>query len=339
MRLKIYTTLFLFSSCNFLFAQDIHFSQLFSSPINLSPSQTGFFDGSHRFVANHRNQWSAVSVPFITFSGSFDTNFKPNKRSNDKIGVGFLINSDKAGDSEFSTNQAYLNLTYIKSLNLRQTSFLSLGIQSGVSQTSINYSKLTFDNQYNGTVYDPTILTDENFDKTNFIHPDISSGISWLYKPRLYEFYSLGLSVSHINRPSLSFYDSQHNKLDRKIIGYFNAAFRINIRSLIMPGIIVSKQAANGEVISGATAKLRMQPSAGNLTNVYIGAWYRNKDAPFIVLGVDYFNLYAAISYDINISQLSTVSHNRGGYEIALIYTWQKFKKYKKNKNACPSFI
>ncbi|MEK7227019.1 MAG: type IX secretion system membrane protein PorP/SprF, partial [Bacteroidota bacterium] len=56
----------LLSACFFLSslqAQDIHFSQFLSSPMNLNPALAGQFDGDHRFVMNHRNQWSSVTVP------------------------------------------------------------------------------------------------------------------------------------------------------------------------------------------------------------------------------------------------------------------------------------
>src|SRR5688572_2302476 len=45
-----------------LLAQDIHFSQYNSSPMNYNPGLTGFFNGDYRFSSNYRNQWSAIPV-------------------------------------------------------------------------------------------------------------------------------------------------------------------------------------------------------------------------------------------------------------------------------------
>ena len=51
-----------------VFAQDIHFSQFANSPLNLNPAQTGLFNGDYRIMANQRSQWSAVPIPYSTFS-------------------------------------------------------------------------------------------------------------------------------------------------------------------------------------------------------------------------------------------------------------------------------
>jgi hypothetical protein len=57
---------------NQVFGQDIHFSQFLNSPLSLNPSETGNFDGDWRIVANYRNQWQSLGVPFRTISASYD---------------------------------------------------------------------------------------------------------------------------------------------------------------------------------------------------------------------------------------------------------------------------
>ncbi|MEM6697047.1 MAG: type IX secretion system membrane protein PorP/SprF, partial [Bacteroidota bacterium] len=41
-------------------AQDIHFSQIGYSPLNLNPALTGIFEGDMRFTGNYRQQWNPV---------------------------------------------------------------------------------------------------------------------------------------------------------------------------------------------------------------------------------------------------------------------------------------
>src|SRR5438067_13574700 len=55
------------------FAQDIHYSQFYASPLTLNPALTGVNECNYRANAMYRNQWSSVSSnPYQTPSVSFD---------------------------------------------------------------------------------------------------------------------------------------------------------------------------------------------------------------------------------------------------------------------------
>ena len=56
-----------------LMAQDVHFTQYFTSPLTLNPAMTGLVADDLRFSGNYRQQWASVSPnPYITGSMSFD---------------------------------------------------------------------------------------------------------------------------------------------------------------------------------------------------------------------------------------------------------------------------
>src|SRR5438309_1911526 len=107
-----------FVLCTFYFssAQDIHFSQFNRSSLNLNPANTGFFDGDFRFSGIHRNQWKSVTVPYKTYSGSFDMTTPYPNAENNLIGAGIVFNSDKAGDSEFGIVEGALSTSLIKNI-------------------------------------------------------------------------------------------------------------------------------------------------------------------------------------------------------------------------------
>ena len=64
---------------NPLFAQDIHFTQYYNSPLNVSPALTGVFQQDMRIALNWRNQWRSVPVDYRTYSAAFDTKFMEDK--------------------------------------------------------------------------------------------------------------------------------------------------------------------------------------------------------------------------------------------------------------------
>jgi hypothetical protein len=45
-------------------AQDIHFTQFYAAPMNISPALTGIFAGESRLMTNFRSQWHSVPVDF-----------------------------------------------------------------------------------------------------------------------------------------------------------------------------------------------------------------------------------------------------------------------------------
>ena len=58
----------------------------------------------------------------------------------------------------------------------------------------------------------------------------------------------------------------------------------------------------------------------------FIGPYYRNKDAMILHIGGTYGEYIFRISYDINVSSLSSVSRSRGGFELSITYTKEKAK-------------
>ena len=100
------------------FAQDIHFSQFYSSPLNLNPAMTGVMNCTDRFTLNYRNQWASVlkSNAFNTFSVSYDR--KNTVGRYDYWGFGVNIWGDRAGDVDFSTISPLLALSYSKYIAL-----------------------------------------------------------------------------------------------------------------------------------------------------------------------------------------------------------------------------
>src|SRR5688572_519658 len=81
-------------------AQDIHFSQFYTSPLTLNPSLTGSFDGLMRFGGNYRTQWGSVSVPFQTVSIFTDLNMMRSKMDGNWLSAGLHAVNDRAGDGK-----------------------------------------------------------------------------------------------------------------------------------------------------------------------------------------------------------------------------------------------
>ncbi len=331
-------SLFLLFLSGFLYAQDIHFSQFNASPMNLNPALTGMFDGEYRFAGNHRNQWLAIPVPYKTYSMSADMKL-PYKIGKNTVGAGIIINTDKAGDSGFGTNQAALALSYVHKLNKQATQLLSLGFQAGISAKYFNAGKLTFDNQYNGDAYDPGISSIENFSTTRINYFDASLGVNWLYKIRQRTLINIGSAVFHISGPRQSFFNDNNIKLDRKLIQHGIFQINLNPGMDLISSVLFASQGKFSELVAGTSLKYFLRSKVSLGTAIYLGTYYRAKDAVILTSGLDYDNFTFGISYDINVSGFTPATNHRGGFEFSLIYIIQKFRPLKSGSVNCPVFM
>ncbi len=337
--LHLFCSGFLFLSL-FIFAQessaqDIHFSQFMSSPMNINPALTGNFDGSYRFIGNGRRQWSSVTIPYQTFGISADAN---NFLRLKNFGTGISIYQDKTGDSHFSTLQFNISASYRIKLNKDSTHFITLGVQSGLTSRRIDYSNLTYDNQYNGFIYDPTIPSTENFQNAGKVYPNLNPGINYRYilKPRTEV--SLGFSVYNITKPKQSFYGNDFIVLDPRYNINIAGKIKLSEKFDLLPSALVMSQGTFREITFGTSLKYILKPTPNHYRAVYIGGWLRAKDAAFVSIGMDYQKLYIGLSYDINYSNLRPASNLRGGMEFAVIYIFDRLPKKLKYK-ICPEYI
>lgn len=328
--------LFLFVFCmSFSHAQDIHYSQFNASPQNLNPAQAGLFDGDWRFVGNFRSQWSVIPVPYRTFSIAADTRLNT-KLKNDVPAAGLIINTDKSGDSKFTTTQILVSGAYIKKLNKDSTHFVSLGIQPGVTTKSFNVAALTFDEQYDDG-YDASLPSGENFPKTRMTYFDMGAGLGYLWRKNHRTLVNIGVSTLHINRPKQSFFNNDDIRLDMKTCLSGIAEFPIAAQLDLLPTFMYQRQGKFQETVVGLFGKYHLKPVNGMTTAVSLGGFYRMKDAFILVANMDYKNFNVGLSYDINTSKLIEATNRRGGFEISVIYIFKKIKPFVAKKRVCPT--
>jgi len=318
-------------------AQDIHFSQFNFSPMNQNPANTNLFDGDFRFVGNYRNQWPSVPVRYNTFSASAEMNFATLKNG-DRVGGGLVFFFDRAGDSRFTSLNTALSVSYIKTLDKKRRHLLSGGMQFGLVNRNINYSKLNFDNQWNGDVYDPNIGVDENFIRTRFNYFDLGVGVAYRYAKTERTNFTVGFSAVHLTQPRQTFYNDNAVKLNPRFTLHTRTQIKVAKKADIVPEFQFQMQDSKYEVSYGAHAKYYVMQSTHTVA-LNLGAYGRSAEAGWLLAGVDYDNLQINLSYDINFSKLRNASRYNGGFEVSVIYILAKVKKINKPGAVCPAFL
>lgn len=332
MKKFITTYIVLFFQLNFLFTQDIHFSQQFIHPLALNPSLTGNYPGEWRATAFYRNQWQSVTLPYRTYSLSGERNFLLS--SDSSISFGAVIMQDITGDSRFNT--LVFNLSSARQIYKNKDSTLEIrvGIQPGITQRSIREDRLRFDKQYNGWQYDPSLPTGENFNRFSFFNFNLNTGINIQYQLNENIKLSGGIGAFNLLPQKETFYNEK-NIRDRRWIVHTSSDWRVNPVWSVLPFLSWQTQGKYKELIYGLSGKYKYNMDL----NLYAGLYARNKDAFYFRLAADYQRWHVSVSYDLNYSLLVPASRGRGGIELGIIYIYSKFRpKFVKHKH-CPVFL
>jgi type IX secretion system PorP/SprF family membrane protein len=319
-------------------AQDIHFSQFYEAPLLRNPALAGIFTGDYRIQTLFRDQWNSFNNAYQTGSLSGEYKWAIGK-TNDYLTTGMEILYDKAGTAALTTTEAMPALNYHKSLNNEKPMYLSVGFMGGIVQKTLDLSKVTTNNQYNGAAYDPALPTGETILNPNIHYLDGALGLSFNtafgadYKNTFY----LGAAYFHLNRPRNSFYQDPTVELDPKIV--FSAGVHAIINDYI--GFTIqadhSQQGPAAETIGGVMISYKLGDDLDNSDYVFnLGSYIRWGDAIIPVIKLESKAFTIGLSYDVNISSLQTVSEGQGGFELSLSYIG--FLQHENPRYLCPKF-
>lgn len=330
--------IFLLLIINVVNAQDIHFSQFFSSPLYTNSANTGNFEGDFRGVLNNKNQWNTFTNAYTTIAGSFDAGFNNLFISGSRSGVGVQIFNDVAGDGKLGTTQFCFDFAYYFPFGEKKSFLLGLGANIGYIMHNINFNNFNFGNQYTGEQFNQYLPDGEGWIYDKFNYYDLGTGLNILYKPKKEFVLQTGLSVSHLNKPIKSFYDNSNMFLPTKYALTISAEYNIKDDLWIEPQFLAMFQQKYKEYDIGAMLRFDYNPVS--LQSIYFGTFMRTKDAGIIVFGLKYHNARILINYDINLSKLTTISRGKGGVEFSLIYIFMKTKPFDSPYyRKCPDFI
>ncbi len=321
--LKYSLCVLLFFSLQHIHAQDLHFSQYFNTPLLVNPANTGFTpDVDWRAGVNYRNQYSSLTTnPYKTMSAWGDAQLFNNRFDNGWMGIGGAVMKDVAGAGNLSSTRAYGAVAYHQMVGM--ASLLSIGFNVGYISKKVDFSKLTFDNQWNdfGQFFDVTIPSGENFAYSQVAYFDLQAGLNYAYFPNDQTYLNAGMSISHLNRPRESFFSSQtiNSKLDVRYTAFLNAAYKLNDQWIVNPNAYVSKMGNVYEVVGGINANYNLSGD-GSLQAIG-GLYYRYQDAAIPMVGFQVNDFKITASYDATTSSLGSYNNRYGAYEISLIKT------------------
>lgn len=318
----------------------MHFSQYYNAPTLVSPANTGLLqETDFRVGMNYRTQWSSVPVPFNTFSAYGDVILAPSAAGTSWLGLGAAIFTDRAGNGNLALNRYEAAAAY--HVFLGDASMLSAGISGAYVQRSVDFSKLTFDMQWNGFYFDPIAASGElpGMKKTNYW--DVGAGLSLAFFPNDALYLKLTAGAQHLNQPTESFYE-QKNQLGIRPMGHLDLFYQVSDRVIVNPSAFYAWQKSASELLMGSLFLYHLGGRDERSVRLILGGHYRLKDAVIAAVGMEYGRLRVMSTYDITTSSLSKYNGGRGAFELGLrwegIFPHNAYSGSQRKVYGCPRF-
>jgi type IX secretion system PorP/SprF family membrane protein len=245
-----------------LIAQDHQFSVFSSSPLTINPATTGTFGNSNLRV-NAGFDW-------ISYSGLFHGNtisLSADKAIlKGKLGVGGDV-SYETGNDVVKSKSAKLSAAYNTGF-LNDNFKFSVGVQACLMHSSIDWDQLIFEDALSpryGEIYfefaepakEHILYSDFNLGVLVFRNTDKSKIMPWI-----------GLSVSHLFRPDVSFL-SQSNPMPRKLTIHAGADIPVDKHVVLTPLLLFTEQDEYKVLDIGGTAKYQQGSISFSLGGLY----------------------------------------------------------------------
>lgn len=323
------------------FAQNIHYTQFFNSPLTLNPALTGFTRGDYRVGIAYKNQridqtskslaGATLSTPSILFDAPVHIN-------GDAVGIGGLFISNLMKNGLVQTYTGVASVSYIKSLGKQKHHQLAMGVQTGYTYHELRKKSLNLYSPFIGEIFIPAADTAFAPDKVSGNLFNLNAGALWM--SRLNERVSMYLGGSIFNILQ------SRQVLDRMWTFQWNVHTGVDITLgrlvHLLPNALFLMQPQINELQPGLSVAYDVTPAATlsigsmlHLSNLY------SKKTPKINAvalygSFDYKGFKLGLSYDFDVSKPLRVKQKYGALEIIAIYTG----KNKNNKSIifCPSF-
>ncbi|AEV96606.1 hypothetical protein A4D02_20790 [Niastella koreensis] len=336
-------------------AQDPVFSQPFLSPVYLNPAATGAGEYDLRFSAMYRRQWWSIPSQ-ISYSAVSVDKYLPSLHG------GFGLLGTHSTEGYLKKTGIYGSYSYtICSGTLSPAEngdephwFASGGIQFGMVQRRIDYSKLVFADQLSADGIIPGSVTSaDKAVNSGKWYPDFAAGLFFNYNWNDNNRLLLGGSAHHVNRPDESLTNSADSFRSQLPVRWSGNAMYTYTNSdqtwsYSLAGIYYAQAKQNSFQVGGEITQ--------NEYDISLGVWYRGSinfqhyDAFTVTLSInlaghsgDGYKVRAGVAHDAPIGQ-NRYSYTTGSSELGFVWDQSTYNQDANNackprinsKSACP---
>lgn len=295
----VHITILLLQMQVICYCQDPHFSQFFMAPQFINPSLIGKSEGDWRIMGNFRHQWGNAGTPFTTAVFAGDMKLRGGEANENTLAAGIAGMYDQSMKGAFKSSYLVGNIAYHARLNSENT--IGIGFHGMYGNRRIDYSKLTFGEQFSSNGFDVTLPSGET--PAASLKPFFSIGTGFLYnhKSALLNL-GIGASMFHLNKPNQSFLGDAKEVVPKRFVAHANAEFNASSTMTINLNAIYQQQAKPSYFAIGGA--IGMDLSSGDKYSVfYVGGWFREGDSFYPYVGFTIGKVQLGFTYDITHSK------------------------------------
>ena len=348
-----------------LSAQDVHYTLHNYSPLWLNPANTGNFAGSVRVGGIYRGQWYSISG-IQTPSAYADAPLAFGLRKQDWIGVGLTLVNDKAGLSGTGANSGVdivsnffgLSAAYHLALDKKRRNVLTLGAQYG----SISYGA-----DFEGTLVQQLNIASGQggggqAGQSEFMQSgnspgggmnnnrqsvnDLNAGVrlKLTLDEKKDNVFEAGVSLLHLTSPDRRTLimsgatdtmtmdttgttggsrGREARERRRTLHAHARLDMEISEKWRFQPTLFYQQTTGT----SSLTAQAWMQTQLKKDLGLRLGLGYRSGDAAQLLMGLNFKQVRAALSYDVTVSSANPVTNYQGAFELSAAYIFNIYKK------------
>jgi len=326
---KIIYTFFLFYCGTQMqaFSQDPHFSQFFMAPSFINPALAGSGSGDWRIMGNFRQQWGNAGTPFNTQAFAGELKLLGKEENENTLALSGFAMSDQTMSGAFKSIYAGGSAAYHQQISPR--SRIAAGFQLSYGSRRIDYSQLTFGEQFTSGGFDISLPTGEIALQSMKPFYSIGAGILYNYKTETINI-DAGIANFDINRPKQTFINDNKQFLKPRYVLHYNMEYNSYGGWLWSFNSIFHLQSVQNYFSLGAAAGLDL--SNGEREHILFGGlWFREGDAFYPYLGLQIGAMQFGLSYDVTVSKQNKGPYNPRSFELSFV-----LRQGRKTPNAIP---
>jgi type IX secretion system PorP/SprF family membrane protein len=303
-------------------AQDYHLTQFDANPLFLNPALTGERltpNNGVRFSSIYRDQkdkYSKTSASFNTMIIGIDSPVS------NRLSVGQFISNNRSADGGFNSFNLLLSGSYklisSKGGNNRQN--LSIGLQAGLLNNSINTQKFTYASQYSPTAltgFDNTLSSGEEYTQYSYTKFDCNFGVYYRVKFKNEKsIFTSGFSIYHIGENNDV--NNPNNTIGIRKNIHASVIYNVNSKIKITPQVLYMDQYKTSEFNYGCLLNYMLKEAHESI----IGLNFLNKNTVVFQFGIIVKGTTARASYSMPVNYSRNFSNK--GLEFSLIHIFSK---------------
>jgi len=305
-------------------AQDFFLSQPFTAAQYLSPASVGNGLYDQRIQSNIRNESIGGSSYARNLVVGWDRKYNRNAAEQaNYLGIGGQIISEQLLDGLINTNYITFNTAYHLFLDGDDFSNLAIGMGITYAQTTLDRSKLNFENSYNPA--------NGSFDPTNEIflsNPGrLSANTGLLYTRHSNDtYFQLSANGFFFAKPVVTnspYIEApgMRTALFMNLEKYFNEDY-----TFLLHGAFSNRDKESSYVLGGSVS-LPIKYEFDHDRRLYLGCFYRYKDAITPTVNILMDNYIFGVSYDIYTNGLAAAGIRSNSFELTFSKSFGKRKE------------